>query len=110
MEQIFISEEILAIQRKYCQNLFSKRNSNFVKPITRLKELKEKIILAKNSGSTQYQWDDYIAYVKNIIDNYDEILKLKPSQFDAYNDSLFSMLTEDQMSLTILAEKGNFMR
>lgn len=108
MEQIFISEEILAIQRKYCQNLFSKRNSNFVKPITRLKELKEEIISAKNSDSTKYHWDDYIAYIENIIDNYDEILKLKPSQFNAYNDSLFSMLTEDQMSLTIFGGKKKF--
>lgn len=108
MEQIFISEEILAIQKKYCLNLFSNRRPNFVKPIARLKELKEEILGAKNLDPAKYQWDDYIKYIENIIDNYDEILKLKPSQFEIYKNTIFSMLNEDQMSLKILGGEKKF--
>lgn len=95
MRKIFISEKVKGICEQYCQSLFAHKNGNFKKPDKLLSNLihslnKDDCILDNR--------DDYIYYVQNIIDNYDKILSLKPSEFERFKQEHFSMLSNVQLS------------
>lgn len=77
MKRIFITETISRLAHDYACGLFSTRYASFEKPIERLKRLKKQLELASNSAKYQ----SYINYVQFVINNYEEILQLKPADF-----------------------------
>ena len=104
MERIYISKDIEDIRTDYCSNLFSERYGNFIRPEEKLRKLKSDIEEENRKGANIS--DRYITYVENIIDHYDEIIALKPSQFDEYQERYFSYLTDAELSNKILSSKS----
>lgn len=103
MERIYISSEIEEICNDYSSNLFLGKNSRFQKPKERLKNLASQIWHAYRSHvNDAIPWDKYFLYVRNIIKYYDDIICLKPSEFDSYQTNYFSHLTTDELQLKIL--------
>lgn len=109
MEQIFISKEILDIRDDYFTNLFSNRAPNFKKPKSRLKSLCDGIWSNyKNNRNLAIPWAKYFKYVKNIIRHYDDIICLKPSEFDSYYNRYFSNLSEGELTAVLLPGQNKF--
>lgn len=109
MQQIFISDKILKIQKDYCANLFSKRNKSFELPSSKLEALRNKISSNLHAGvNPAINWPNYLDYVDEIIKHYDAILALKPSQFDYFHRIHFSFLTEAELDAKIFGTKETF--
>lgn len=103
MERIYISSEIEKICNDYSSNLFIGKTSRFQKPKERLKTLASQIWQAYRSHvNDDLPWDKYFLYVRNIIKYYDDIIRLKPSEFDSYQNNYFNHLTTDELQLKIL--------
>lgn len=93
MRRILIDEKVKKIARKYAMNLFKKRADNFEKPLTRLKKLSESLCKKEQVP--------YKLYVDNIISFYDEIILLKPNEFEKFKKEKFNMLKDNQLSVLI---------
>lgn len=109
MQQIFISAKVVGIQEAYCTNLFSSKDAIFHKPAIRLLKLKDDInkewqaalASAKKGVRMIVPWDRYNQYVSNIIAHYDDILALKPSEFDNWHRTYFNMLTDAELKFKL---------
>lgn len=88
MKRILITNGIQLTAEEYRDNLFKDRKGRFIKPLDGLNRLKSTITLGQN----------YVDYVDAIIRNYDEILTLHPKDFEAYKQSYFNMLSDEQLS------------
>lgn len=109
MQQIFISNKILKIQQAYCANLFLKRNRLFKRPLSNLRTLRDKISANLHGGvKSTINWPNYLDYVNAIINHYDEILALKPSQFDNFHRTHFSFLSQSELDAKILGTQEKF--
>lgn len=108
MQQIYISDQVLSIQEEYCKNLFSKRKNNFIKPLKKLNDILSKISIYLSSGDRTANWRDYYDYVSFIINHYEEILALKPSEFDNYHQVNFSFLSQDQLKIKLFGAEETF--
>lgn len=105
MRSILISSNILQLSEDYHNNLFKKRNANFGKPIN-----------SDGVSGNLFDLEDYLRvdcslplyadYVRTIVDNYSEIIKLQPNYFQNYNDTYFS-LTEADLSKIVTPPAGN---
>ena len=93
MRRILIDEKVKKTARKYAMNLFKKRADNFEKPLTRLKKLSESLCKEEQVP--------YKLYVDNIISFYDEIILLKPNEFEKFKKEKFNMLKDNQLSVLI---------
>lgn len=93
MRRILIDEKVKKTARKYAMNLFKKRADNFEKPLTRLKKLSESLCKKEQVP--------YKLYVDNIISFYDEIILLKPNEFEKFKKEKFNMLKDNQLSVLI---------
>ena len=93
MRRILIDEKVKKTARKYAMNLFKKRADNFEKPLTRLKKLSESLCKEEQVP--------YKLYVDNIISFYDEIILLKPNDFEKFKKEKFNMLKDNQLSVLI---------
>lgn len=93
MRRILIDEKVKKIARKYAMNLFKKRADNFEKPLTGLKKLSESLCKEEQVP--------YKLYVDNIISFYDEIILLKPNEFEKFKKEKFNMLKDNQLSVSI---------
>lgn len=93
MRRILIDERVKKTARKYAMNLFKKRADNFEKPLTRLKKLSESLCKEEQVP--------YKLYVDNIISFYDEIILLKPNEFEKFKKEKFNMLKDNQLSVLI---------
>lgn len=80
MKRILITQQVVNIAEKYASSLFSKRAANFQRPLFLLNELEQSL--------RQKQHIPYANYVLSIYNNYNKILILKPSEFDAFNQNL----------------------
>lgn len=108
MERIYISPEIEKICKDYYLNLFTRKGSKFQKPKVRLKALAAQIWHAYRSHANDaLPWEKYFRYVKNILKYYNDIICLKPSEFDLYQNRYFSHLTEDELKKQII-DKNSF--
>lgn len=106
MERIYISEDIEKIRNEYYSKLFSERRTNFNMPKEKLKKLASTIWKAYRKGTNHnVSWDKYFRYVKNIIRHYDDIIALKPSQFDIYHIKYFNELTGSDLARNIISSK-----
>lgn len=93
MRRILIDEKVKKTARKYAMNLFKKRADNFEKPLTRLKKLSESLCKKEQVP--------YKLYVDNVISFYDEIILLKPNEFEKFKKEKFNMLKDNQLSVLI---------
>ena len=88
MRRILITDRVKGIARDYRDNLFKGRNVNFEKPKDRLQALLDDINIKKGAG--YYNWSFYSQYLQNLINHYDDLLDLKPSEFKSYYSLYFS--------------------
>lgn len=89
MKRIIITSEIRKYAEEYAKNIFKNRKGKFKHPKDNLKELKNKL-LKKTSGHR------YADYIQKIIDDYDNILKLEPNQFEVYRSNHLNMISISQ--------------
>lgn len=80
MKRILITPQIFNVAKDFANSLFSKRGANFHKPLYLLSELEQSL--------RQLQHISYADYVLSIYNNYNSILTLTPSEFDAFNKTL----------------------
>lgn len=105
MRSIFIGRNILQLAEDYHNNLFKKRQANFMKPISDdgvsgyLFELEDYL-------RTDCVFPLYADYVQTIIGNYAEIITLQPNEFQSYTDDNFS-LTPAALATVITPPVGN---
>lgn len=86
MKRILITPELEQMADDFSTTLFSDRNAKFKKPKANL-QLLETRLRAKRTGIK------YANYIHEICDNYPDILRLKPSEFENYKVNHFSNLT-----------------
>lgn len=98
MRRIFITSSVKKLAEDYRDNLFVGRNKNFHKPLANLSSFENEI--RTNNTKWSPRWNDYADYVKAIIDHFQEILTLKPSEFDGFQKKYFSMLSFDEIKST----------
>lgn len=89
MRKILITSNVEALAKDYRTNLFNGRNSSFTKPKERIKKLLEDIKDKKEVGYNN--WVDYAYYLQSIFDHYDELLDLRPKEFDRYQKLYFDV-------------------
>lgn len=80
MKRILITQQVFNVAEKYASSLFSKRTANFQRPLFLLHKLEQSL--------RQKRHIPYADYVLSVCNNYNSILKLKPSEFDAFNKTL----------------------
>lgn len=97
MRRILITADVVQIANDYATNLFKNRRADFVSPLMKLKELSAKF--RDNNHS------NYADYIDKIIEKYDEILKLKPSQFQNFRNQHFSNLDEAQLRAKVIDQE-----
>ena len=90
MKRILITPEIENMANDFSSKLFTKRKANFDMPQKNL-QLLETILRTKQKGHK------YADYVHEIHENYSNILKLKPNEFDSYKRNHFSTLTDAEL-------------
>ncbi len=73
----------------------AKGRANYQLPLTRLKSFLDHLKRMKRP------WIKYCTYVKNIIDHYDEIILLKPSEFEVYYNQYFNGLSEKELEKSV---------
>ena len=89
MRKILITDDIRRMANEYVEKLFSDRNGKFVKPIDGLRDFANEL---RDLGKI-----NYADYVDVIINNYKEILKLEPNEFEDYKHTHFTILTNDDL-------------
>lgn len=90
MKRILITSEIEQMADNFSTTLFVKRNADFDMP-------KDNLVLLETTLRTNQTGNKYADYVHEIYDNYTDILKLKPNEFDNYKVNHFSNLTDDEL-------------
>lgn len=89
MRRILITDRIEKLAKNYRDNIFNNRQRNFVKPKEKLQALLDDI---NNQKERRYNnWSIYANYLQNIITHYDNLLNLKPSEFDNYYRNYFNV-------------------
>lgn len=99
MRKILITDDIRRMANEYVEKLFSDRNGKFVKPIDGLRDFANEL---RDLGKI-----NYADYVDVIINNYKEILKLEPNEFEDYKHTHFTILTNDDLVKTIKGYPNN---
>ena len=87
MVRIFISDELHRKAKEYGKYPFHIRRPNFSKPTDKLMTLKERLVDASHK-----------TYIQRIIDRYDKLNYLKPSQVSAEKEAFDLIVPEDQLS------------
>lgn len=99
MRRIFITPEIQLYAEKYKTELFSgHKRADFIKPENGLRQLIDEITEKGNTWSTD--WELYVEYLQHILENYSEIITLRPIEFEKYKDDKFNMLDDSQLTST----------
>lgn len=99
MKRIYLSPEIINISIDYCNNLWEDRKHNFKKPLENLSDLKEYLINQRLLTHSKY--------IKNIIEKYSIINRIRPEYFDMFNKRYFSMLTIEELETKINFKNNN---
>lgn len=99
MRKILITDEIRRLAKEYADNLFTKRNSQFIMPEDGLRIFANELRLRGK--------DNYAAYVDAIIDHYYEILIIEPNRFDYYKDVYFNSLRDEDLLQHVNGCPGN---
>ena len=89
MRKILITDEIRRLAKEYADNLFTKRNSQFIMPEDGLRIFANELRL--------HGKDNYATYVDAIIDHYYEILIIEPNRFDYYKNVYFNTLRDEDL-------------
>lgn len=89
MRRILITPRIERIAEDYRNNIFKGRQRNFERPEQLLQKLLDDINAKKCRGYKN--WHVYAKYLQNIISHYNELLDLKPGQFDDYHMRYFNV-------------------
>lgn len=92
MRRILIDKRINNFAKKYGQDPFSKRRSNFIKPLLKLEELK--VLL---NSYPQHQ-----LYIDKIIAEYSDLNCLKPSEFDNKELEFDNILQKNHFNTPVL--------
>lgn len=100
MRRILIDDKLTQLVEEYSQQLFCNRNRNFDQPVTRLGRL---LFFLRMKGYDR-RFSDYI---DNLRYHYKSILKLKPDEFDDWQQDYFSFLNEPDMHLEIEVEDND---
>jgi hypothetical protein len=97
MKRIFITKEIIELSNEFAKNLFSERHLE--KPLDKLEKLKNELKFKKCFCHADY--------VEKIINNYTDIIKMKPQDFDNFHSTHFKYL-EKCLGLKLLEGKLKF--
>ena len=96
MRRIFISPDVEAIAQSYRDNLLSKHTRrDFVQPKDGLQDFEDEI---REDQENCPLWELYADYAKDMREHFDEIILLKPSEFDTWYQRHFDRL--DKQLLT----------
>ena len=104
MKQILITPEIKAMAREYSNKLFSDRTASFVQPIKGLKNL---ILDLKEVNDGLEEKDLYIQYLEQIINDFDKLKDLLPSQFSTYKEKYDKIIKDNSLSIRVKYRKLN---
>lgn len=92
MRKIYINENLVKIAEAYSVNPFSKRRSDFIHPKVKLENL---------SGDLRRMHPHYSDYIDVIINEYETLNRLLPSEITAKKAKFDSLLPEDDLSNVI---------
>lgn len=85
----------MQMAKEYRQYLFSKKTNKFIQPLDGLVAFEQDL---RQKGTTWSPiWNRYADYVAEIIRHYSDILILKPSEFENYQNLYFNGLTADEI-------------
>ncbi len=98
MRQIVITPEIEAAAKAYADGLFVNKRSDFIQPLTGLKNL---IVDLKEVNDDLAERDKYVEYVEKIVSDYEDLKTLKPSKFDEYKKEYDKILKDTKLSVRI---------
>lgn len=99
MERILITKRIEDMALEYLAILKSGKQGRFKSPIQKLDML---LTFLEGKGKA---YQKYAVYVKRILDRYDEIVCLKPSDFDTYDKTWFNILKPQRLKLKFKYQK-----
>lgn len=94
MRKIFITNSIIDLSKEYANGLFLNRQTNFDRPISNLQNL-------ESSLRSRRRYIVYADYVRNIIDKYNIIIRIRPEYFDSLHSRYFNALTKHQLKHSI---------
>lgn len=100
MERILINKKVETCAAEYLAALKVRTSNAFKLPVETL-ELFRSFLQGKGK-----RYDRYAAYVDAIIQNYDEIILLKPDDFDGYEQNHFMMLNIAQLKKKFKYQKS----
>ena len=100
MERILINKKVETCAAEYLAALKVRTSNAFKLPVETL-ELFRSFLQGKGK-----RYDRYTAYVDAIIQNYDEIILLKPDDFDGYEQNHFKMLNIAQLKKKFKYQKS----
>lgn len=96
MKQIVITPAIEKAAETYADSLlFVDKRSDFVPPLDGLRNL---ITDLQEVNDGLVDRDRYVKYVEKIVADFDDLITLKPSQFDTYKKAYDKILNRDQLS------------
>ena len=87
MLRIFITDELYNTAREYGRYPFHIREQNFINPITKLKTLKDSLVDVRHKE-----------YIQRIIDRYDKLNYLKPSEISVEKAAFDIIVPENELS------------
>lgn len=99
MRRILINDNIRTIAKDYADNLFTKRQSNFGRPLDNLDSLKNHL-----NGQGK---NDHANYVSNIITKFYFLLRIEPQYFDRIYLRHFQSLLADNQLIDKFGYKGH---
>lgn len=100
MERILISKEIELLGAEYLSALKIRSSNAFKLPTEKLERFRD---FLQTKGS---RYGKYAAYIEKIIQDYDDIILLKPDDFDGYEQKHFKMLKASQLKKKLKYQKS----
>ncbi len=99
MKQIDLTSDVEALAKKYADNLFANKRSDFVSPLVGLENLLIDLVEINDELEDK---TDYIAYLEKLIAEYDELKCLLPNKFEERKKEYDDLLHPNKLSNEIL--------
>ncbi len=98
MKQILITQAIKDMAQEYSDNLFADKTDAFVQPVEGLTNLQTDIYELNNTLANKV---DFAAYLELLINEYEKLKQLLPSEFENYKNVFDDLLDSSYLSSTI---------
>lgn len=98
MKQIDLTNDVKALAKKYADNLFANKRSDFIFPLEGLKNLRTDLMEVNDELEDKAE---YIDYLEKLIAEYNELKCLLPNKFEERKKEFDDLLHPDKLSNVI---------